>query len=126
MQIKVLMENTSVRPDLICEHGLSLYLEVCGRKILFDAGQTDAFAENAAKMGVDLKKVDAAILSHGHYDHGGGMLRFLENELRTAHGVNEIHLLTGAANLPAQAVYHRAGFRVKNEACMVKEVNPNR
>lgn len=78
MQIKVLMENTSVRSDLICEHGLSLYLEAGGKRILFDAGQTDAFAENAAKMGVDLKKVDAAILSHGHYDHGGGMLRFLE------------------------------------------------
>ena len=78
MRIKVLVENTLSRPDLICEHGLSLYIEVDGMKILFDAGQTDAFAQNAEKMGVDLRAVDLAILSHGHYDHGGGMLHFLQ------------------------------------------------
>jgi len=78
MRIHVLMENTALTPDLACEHGLSLYIETCGKRILFDAGQSPAFAENAARMGVDLASVDFAILSHGHYDHSDGFLRFLE------------------------------------------------
>jgi len=51
-----------------------------------------------------------------------GMLRFLEDHLRSVHGVDEIHLLTGTANLPAQAAYHQSGFTVKNEVYMEKEV----
>ena len=78
MRITVLTENTTCRADLICEHGLSLYLETGGLRILFDAGQTDAFAENAEKLGIDLRAVDFAVLSHGHYDHGGGLRNFLQ------------------------------------------------
>jgi 7,8-dihydropterin-6-yl-methyl-4-(beta-D-ribofuranosyl)aminobenzene 5'-phosphate synthase len=78
MHVVTLMENTVCRDDLACEHGLSLYIEACGKKILFDAGQTGAFADNARKLGVDLAQVDFAVLSHGHYDHGGGLRRFLE------------------------------------------------
>lgn len=71
MKIHVLIENTT-DSDLQCEHGLSLYIEYKGRKILLDAGSTEAFAENAKQMGVDLATVDLAFLSHGHYDHSGG------------------------------------------------------
>ncbi len=78
MRVTVLMENTTCRPDLSCEHGLSLYIDANGRRILFDAGQTEAFADNAALLGMDLQSVDLAILSHGHYDHSGGLLRFLQ------------------------------------------------
>ena len=78
MKVWTLMENTACRDDLAAEHGLSLYLETCGLKILFDAGQSGQFADNAEKMGIDLSQVDLAILSHGHYDHSGGLLRFLE------------------------------------------------
>ena len=78
MKITALVENLPLSDEIQAEHGLSLYIEVEGKKILFDMGQTNLFAENAAKLGVDLKKVDLAILSHGHYDHGGGMQRFLE------------------------------------------------
>lgn len=77
MKIWTLVENTTCRKDLHPEHGLSLYIETENRRILFDMGQSAAFAENAAKMGVDLSAVDTAILSHGHYDHGGGIEQFL-------------------------------------------------
>lgn len=78
MKIWTLVENTTCQEDLIYEHGLSLYLETGGKHILFDTGQTGVFAENARRMGVDLQKVDFAVLSHGHYDHGGGLKRFLQ------------------------------------------------
>ena len=77
MKIWTLMENTACCDDLACEHGLSLYIEANGQRILFDAGQSAAFADNAEKMGIDLSQVDLCILSHGHYDHGGGLKRFL-------------------------------------------------
>ncbi len=78
MKITTLVENTSVSDKLKCEHGLSLYIETENHKILFDMGQTDLFAENAKLLGIDLSDVDIAILSHGHYDHGGGLRKFLE------------------------------------------------
>ncbi len=78
MKIVTLMENTSSRPDLTSEHGLSLYIETGKKRILFDAGQSDGFWRNAETLGIDLSRVDFAVLSHGHYDHGGGMLRFLQ------------------------------------------------
>lgn len=78
MKIVVLVENTAVCGDLACEHGLSFYIETGNHKLLFDAGQSGAFADNAKKLGVDLGKAELAVLSHGHYDHGGGLPRFLQ------------------------------------------------
>ena len=78
MKITSLLENTTEREDIKVEHGLSLYIETNSHKILFDMGQTDYFYENARTLGIDLANVDIAILSHGHYDHGGGLGKFLE------------------------------------------------
>ena len=78
MTITSLLENTAARAGIAAEHGLSLYIETATRRILFDMGQTDLFARNAEALGIDLSRVDLAILSHGHYDHGGGLAAFLE------------------------------------------------
>ncbi|MBQ9743995.1 MAG: MBL fold metallo-hydrolase [Clostridia bacterium] len=78
MKITVLTENITENPIICAEHGLSLYIETDAHKILFDMGQTDLFYKNATILGVDLAEVDIAILSHGHYDHGGGLSTFLK------------------------------------------------
>lgn len=77
IQITALVENISADPRLGAEHGLSLYIETGAHHILFDMGQTALYAANARALGVDLAGVDLAVLSHGHYDHGGGLAHFL-------------------------------------------------
>ena len=80
LQITTLIEN---EPDdkgvLKYEHGLSLYIEFQGKKILFDTGQTGVFLENAKALGKSLEAVDYILISHGHYDHSGGVPRLLES-----------------------------------------------
>ena len=78
MKIYTLMENTVKDEAFCCEHGLSLYVETPRHKLLFDTGGSAAFADNAAKLGVDLSQVDICVISHGHNDHGGGLAKFLE------------------------------------------------
>lgn len=78
MKIYCLVENTKSSDDFECEHGLSLFIDTGTHKILFDMGESDAFINNAKRLGLDLSQVDFAILSHGHYDHGGGLKAFLE------------------------------------------------
>lgn len=77
MKLTVLSENTARHEGVRPEHGLSLYIEACGKRILFDMGQGSLFAENAAALGIKPEEVELAILSHGHYDHGGGLATFL-------------------------------------------------
>ncbi len=76
MKLITLIENTTENDKLLPEHGLSLYMETEGRKILFDTGASGSFVSNAKKMGVNLEQVDLVILSHGHDDHCGGLLGF--------------------------------------------------
>jgi len=55
------------------EHGLSFFIEVDNKKLIFDTGKTDAFLKNAEKLQINLSEIDEVILSHGHYDHTGGV-----------------------------------------------------
>ena len=79
MKITALTENTTVHPEMLTEHGLSLYVEAGERRILFDTGATDVFLKNARKLGIDIGGVDTVVISHGHSDHGGGIKAFLES-----------------------------------------------
>jgi 7,8-dihydropterin-6-yl-methyl-4-(beta-D-ribofuranosyl)aminobenzene 5'-phosphate synthase len=75
--IKILIDNKS-NAGLIKEHGFSAWIEAFGHKILFDTGQSEALIHNSAALGCDLSLADALILSHGHYDHTGGLSHVLK------------------------------------------------
>jgi len=85
VKLKILVEDTKnpERPEIWAEHGLSILIktkmgknEIC---ILFDTGQSGkTILHNAYRMNVDFNKVDAIVLSHGHYDHTGGLLEVLK------------------------------------------------
>lgn len=77
MKVVVLIENKTIDDKLMCEHGLSIYIEVKGVKLLFDTGQSNGFSVNAEELGIDLGSVNYGIISHGHYDHSGGLSHFL-------------------------------------------------
>lgn len=80
MRVSILVENSGSEEhkDLSPEFGLALHIESNGQTILFDTGTSGVFADNAEKMGIDISTVDFAVLSHHHFDHGGGLERFLE------------------------------------------------
>lgn len=88
MKITVLVDNVS-NDGFLFEHGLSLYIEHNDKKILFDTGQTDIFIKNAKLLNIDLSIVDYLIISHGHYDHGGGISNFLKINDKALIYINE-------------------------------------
>lgn len=81
-RVVVLCDNRAARAGFRAEHGLSILVERGGARVLFDTGQGVALMENAARLGVDLAMVDGVVLSHGHYDHTGGLAALLERNRR--------------------------------------------
>ncbi len=79
MKITTLIENVVYDQGLTGEHGLSLYLESGDKKILFDTGQTGNFIDNSVNLGVDIGAVTDLVISHGHYDHTGGIVEFIRH-----------------------------------------------
>jgi len=83
MEITCLLENNTTDPQLAPAHGLSFFIRTRTRSILFDMGPDNKFADNAKHLGVDLSTTDMAVLSHGHYDHGGGIPQFQKINSKT-------------------------------------------
>ena len=78
MRIINLVENESGSSGCEAAHGLSFYVETKNHKFLFDTSPSEVVIRNAQKLGVNLTAIDTVILSHGHYDHSGGILPFVE------------------------------------------------
>ena len=76
MKVTVLLENEACRVGVKQEHGLSLHIATQRHSVLLDMGPNAMFLENAEALGVDIKSVDAAFLSHAHDDHCGGLELF--------------------------------------------------
>ncbi len=72
-RVTVLVDNTAFARSTCGEHGLSYHIDADGRQILFDTGQSFVLAGNAKALGIDLGAIDTIVLSHGHYDHTGGL-----------------------------------------------------
>ncbi len=77
LKITTLSENTAGLGNFLAEWGLSILVETAGLKILFDTGQSISASHNADLLGIDLGKINRIILSHGHYDHTGGLRNIL-------------------------------------------------
>lgn len=71
-------ENKRKNTGFVTEHGLCLYFEKNGKRILFDTGASDSFIYNATLIGIDLLKVDICIITHAYNDHTGGLKYFLD------------------------------------------------
>ena len=67
--------DTPVEPGYMSEFGLSLFIEANRRRILFVMGAGEALILNAARMELDLDSATDIVLSHGHYDHTGGLAK---------------------------------------------------
>ena len=79
VRITTLVDNHALADsNLESEHGFSCFIEVPPVRILFDTGKGGAFIRNAEKLGVDLSTIDHLVVSHAHYDHGGGVLALLD------------------------------------------------
>jgi len=75
--VTILCDNSVAGPGVLAEHGLSLHVDADGRTFLFDAGASGVFMGNAARLGIDLSQPAPVVLSHGHYDHTGGLAALL-------------------------------------------------
>jgi 7,8-dihydropterin-6-yl-methyl-4-(beta-D-ribofuranosyl)aminobenzene 5'-phosphate synthase len=84
VRITVVVENTAQGAGILAEHGLAYWIDWDGHRVLFDSGQGNVLVSNAHKLRIPLREADAIVLSHGHYDHTGGLPEALKmNRLAT-------------------------------------------
>lgn len=121
IRVTALVENSVHRQGLLAEHGLSFHIQCGERSLLFDTGQTDLAVINAKTLRLPLDRVEAIVLSHGHYDHTGGVTAILDVapearvylhpaafEKKFSQNSGQLRSI-GMSDCVAQAVRHHAG-----------------
>ena len=78
LSLVFLAENTAKGSGILGEHGLAYWIDTGTHTLLFDTGQGLVLTHNAQQLGIDLERTDAVVLSHGHYDHTGGLKQVLD------------------------------------------------
>lgn len=73
IKISILVDNSSYIPSVGCEHGFACWIEIDEHRVLFDTGASNLIRQNATYLGINLEDINAIIISHGHYDHTGGL-----------------------------------------------------
>lgn len=74
LRITTLVENTAAGRGTLAEHGLAFWIDTGSHRVLFDTGQTAAvLCHNAQRLGINPASAEAVVISHGHYDHTGGL-----------------------------------------------------
>lgn len=119
MKLVVLADNnTYIDQYYLAEPALSIYIENSDKKYLFDTGYSDVYLKNAAKLGINLERLDAVIISHGHNDHTGGLAFYPKTKhkpLLIAHpGIMEAKKADGLCiSLPVSEAYLQERFIFK-------------
>ena len=83
IRITTLSENTAGMGEFLGEWGLSVLVETKETIVLLDAGQRYSISHNADTLGIDLSKIEKVVLSHGHFDHTGGLRELLRRMRKT-------------------------------------------
>lgn len=117
MKLTILVDNnTIIDRYLLGEPALSIFIESDGRRILFDTGYSEAFLNNAHKLGIDLLDVDDIILSHGHVDHTWGLMPLMR--LFTEHNFENAALGKPARLNKPRLIAHPAALESKTFASL--------
>lgn len=146
MRITFLSDNKTENPACVAEWGLSILIESCGHKVLFDTGASSIFAGNAASMGIRLDDVEAAVISHGHYDHTEGLPYFCmendhariyihKNAISEAYGIDSSGMIEDdncgirwsnkfIENIRDRIVFTHDNFRINNSMILVGDIEP--
>ncbi|NCB04957.1 MAG: MBL fold metallo-hydrolase [Clostridia bacterium] len=146
MRITVLSENTVRKKGLLAEHGFSLWVEIGERKILFDTGVGKVISNNAAVLGFDLAEAPTVVLSHGHYDHTGGLpevcdratgmltvyahpAAFMPKYSRHPDGMHDIAMPSAAKNQPKQDAdrnhHQKSQTEIVKPVVLIQPLRPN-
>jgi 7,8-dihydropterin-6-yl-methyl-4-(beta-D-ribofuranosyl)aminobenzene 5'-phosphate synthase len=113
LKLTILVDNnTLIDRYLLGEPALSIFIEADGQRLLFDAGYSDAFLQNAHKLGIDLLDLDAVVLSHGHIDHTWGLMALMR--LYTEHNFENAALSRPAKRRKPQLIAHPAALDSKS------------
>lgn len=114
MRIKILLDDKNFNPALESEHGLSIFIEGDNSTFIFDCGHTGIAWKNAAKLNVDLTKINFAVISHSHYDHAGGFPTLINHVTPKILYTGENFWIEKFSRADDNFVYKGAGFTAED------------